>query len=153
MPLVMNSTHEEQSIQAYGNWFTFKPGQIKIMDDKYSTFIGEKRAYLGFVVLPAPLEEDEFKQSEEGIKVLESTRAKGIENYLVHLTSIYRNNVDSMRQDLKMKNIDTDPRLLMSDGELKAVELLAKYADLKEDHQKQRADKVAELEKKLGLTK
>lgn len=153
MPLVMNTTYEDKSIQAYGSWFSFKPGQIKNMDEKFANFIGEKRAYLGFMVLPSTLEDDEFKSSVEGQKVIEEIRNQGIANYLTHLRSIYRNNVDSLRQDLKMRNIDTDPRALMSEGELQAVELLAKYSDREQDLQKQRVDKVAELEKKLGLTK
>lgn len=151
MPLILNASNETQSTKAFGKWFTFKPGARKMMEDRFANFMTAQRYYLGFVALSQKFEDPEYEQSPEGVEELKKAREAGVRNRILHLEKIVRNNVDSLRQDLRMANIDSDPRGLMSDGEMYALETLSKYQQAGEDEKHARVEKAKELMKKLGL--
>lgn len=151
MPLVMNASSETQTTKAYGQWFTFKPGQIKMMEDRFAHFLTGTRHYLGFVGLSERFSDPDYKQTQEGRKEYEDTKEKGVRNRIEHLKSIVRNNLDSLRQDLRMANIDSDPRAFMSDGEMYALEQLSEYEKAGEDKKAKRVEKAKDLMKELGL--
>lgn len=149
--VVFNATNEELSTQAFGNWFSFKPKQIKIMTDNVGHFLIIQRGEEGLVGLPPEFEDPEFKSTAEGIAILKAKEAEGIEKFLKKQLEVVNNNLQSLNRDLKMKNIDTDSRAFMSDGELRALEMLAKYRQAQQDENHKRIEKAAELQRKLGL--
>lgn len=151
MAMVFNATEEEVSVQAQGNWFTFKPKQVKNMTDRIAQFLIEKRSEDGIVGLPAEFEDPDFKNTEEGRKILASKTKEGIDRFLMKQRRIVDNNLQSLARDLEMANIHTDSRSLASDGELKAMELLAKYQSKDQDEQKKRLEEFDRLQKKLGV--
>lgn len=149
MGIVRNTTKEDQYIQVFGNHFHFKPKQIKIMDEDKVHFIVSKLSYKGFVELPQAFEDPGYQRSEEGKQVLEERDKEGIKSYLSHQRMLVKNCTESLQQDYWNKNIKADPKGSMSEGEMKALELLAKYAASNEDEEKKRAEKADELLKKL----
>lgn len=149
--VIFNATMEEVSVQAFGNWFTFKPKQIKIMTDNLGQFLIVQRAENGLVGLPPEFEDPEYKSTPAGQEILKAKEAEGIEKFLKKQTEIVNNNLQSLNNDLKMKNIETDSRAFMSDGEMKALETLAKYRQAQQDENHKRIEKAAELQRKLGL--
>ncbi len=52
MAVVFSTDLEPVRVQAYGNWFEFKPGQIKPMQDNIADFLCTSRRDKGFVSLP-----------------------------------------------------------------------------------------------------
>lgn len=151
MGVIYNATNEEQSVQAFGNWFTFKSNQIKVMQDHIVKFLAEKRREDGLVEISDKFEDPSYQDTPEGKEMLKHAKREGIESYLKKQMWLVNNNLQSLRNDLRMKNIDTDPQAFMSEGEMKALEILAKYKQAGLDEQQQRVDKAKELEKKLGL--
>lgn len=150
MAFVYNATEEEQSFKAAGNWFTFKPKQIKNMNDDIATFIALNRKEHGVVVLPQEFEDLDYKNSEEGKKVLEKMTAQGVDAYISGLRAIIANNQVSLRQDLEKANIKADPAAFASDGEIAAMRLVKKYNDKKKDMEQEKINEVANLMKEIG---
>lgn len=150
MALVYNATEELQSFKAAGNWFTFKPKQMKQMDDAIAHFIATERQEFGMVLLPEELSDPEYKASPEGKELLEQKTEQGINSFVSALRQVIYNNQVSLRQDLQQANIQADPASFASDGELKAMELVAKYQRAKNDDEQKKIDKVKELMKTVG---
>lgn len=153
MALVFNATEEEQSIKIYGNWFSFKPGAIKVLDEKLAHGISTDKKEYGCVALPPEFEDLEFRTTEAGVKILQEKKEEGLKNYLSHLRQIVMNNQLSLRQDLERSNIKADPAVFASDGEVAAMETLAKYQQSHEDSAQVRAERIKELMKKTGINK
>lgn len=151
MAIVFNATNEEQTVKALGNWFTFKPKQYKDMQQNLAHFLMIQRAEHGFVGLPEEFSDPEYKNTPEGQKIFKEAEAQGIKNYLKKQVEIVNNNLQSLKKDLNMANIETDPRAFMSEGEMQALKLLDKYrqTNLDEDHKKVQI--AEELQRKLGL--
>ena len=148
--LIMNCTNEEQSVKALGNWFTFKPGQIKSMNEDIAKFIGEMRKENGLMILPESCEDVEYRNSEEGKAELEKIKEEGVNHYVRALRALIYNNQVSLRQDLERADIKVDPAVFASEGELKAMELVAKYQKHKDDADQKKIDRVKELVKQVG---
>jgi hypothetical protein len=150
MPLIFNTTNEVQKTKALGNWFEFKPKQIKSMSDNIGNFLATERAELGLVALPEELEDAEFRASAEGKAILEAKEQQGIDTYVKALRATIYNNQVSLRQDLEKSNLKIDPAALASEGELVAMRIVASYQAKKDDADQKRIDEVKELIKKTG---
>lgn len=154
MPLIMNATHEAQTIVAFGNHFKLAAGQIKMFNENISHFIATERRHQGVVALPEQFEDVEFRSSAEGQRLLAEYRQQGILARINHLKSIIYNNQVSLRQDLEKANIKADPRVFASEGEIAAMEELVSYQTRQEDETAKKVDRIKELEKQIGkLTK
>lgn len=151
MAIVFNATNELVTVKAHGNWFTFKPKQFKVMNDEIANFLVTARAEKGLVSLPNEFEDPSYSRSEEGQEILAKQEAEGIARYLAKLTEIVNNNRISLKKDLQMKNIQTDPSAFMSDGEMYAMEKLAEYRFSGKDEQQKRIDRIKELSRELDL--
>ena len=150
---VFNSTAEDQTTQAFGNWFTFKPKQIKSMTENIGHFLCTQRADHGFVGLSEAFEDPAYKNTAEGKAEYLTKEKQGIAAYLQRMHQVVANNTQSLGRDLQMANIQADPRAFMSDGELAALEILAKYKSAEQDEADKRLSRAKELEDKLGLTR
>jgi hypothetical protein len=150
MGLVMNASCETQVFKVFGNVFTLKPGQIKMFQDNISQEIAISRRSFGLVQLPEEFTDPEFARSEEGKKLLLAKKAEGIQNRVQYLKTIVYNLQVSLKNDLDKANLKVDPRALASEGEIAAMEELAKYQDNEEDEKHKKLERVKELEKKLG---
>jgi hypothetical protein len=106
--LVMNALDKEVSVQALGNWFTLKPGQVKRFRSEIGNFMIREKRYMGLVGLPDEFEEPEYKTSEDGIRILEEKKNEGVRNRIQHLQAQINNLQVSLRRDLEMKNIKAD---------------------------------------------
>ncbi len=148
---IFNATNELQSVKALGNWFTFKPKQIRQIDNQdLAMFLLEERADHGLVGLPEAFEDLEYRGSAEGKKALEKYEEQGINSYVRALRAVIYNNQVSMRQDLEKSNLKIDPAALASDGELAAMRLVAKYQKDSDDRDQRKIDEVKQLVKQSG---
>lgn len=150
MALILNASCETQHFKVFGNHFSLKPGQIKNFTDEIAKFIGYQRRDQGLVELPAEYEEHEYMNSDAGKQRLLTFKAEGIKNRVLALRAVVYNNQVSLRQDLEKANMKIDPRVLASDGEVSAMEELAKYQDQGDDAAKNRLERIKELEKKIS---
>lgn len=153
MALIMNATHKTITTKAIGNYFTFKPGQIKVMDEDIARFFATERGYMGFVSLDDRFEDPEFKESPEGKLAIAEARAKGVSARVTYLKQLIYNETTSLKQDLDRANIKADPRSFASDALVDYMEEVASYAKKEEDQVEKKVEKIKELEKKLDLLK
>lgn len=150
MPLVLNASCEIQHFKVFGNHFTLKPGQIKNFTDEIAKFCGYQRRDQGLIELPAEFEEQDYMNSPHGQERLLKLKAEGVKNRVLALRAVVYNNQVSLRQDLEKANIKIDPRILASDGEVSAMEELAKYQDQGDDAAQKKLERIKELEKKIA---
>ena len=158
----MNVTEETVSVKLCGNYFMFKPQQIKKMNPDLAKFIQIDRRDSGLAVLP-DLFSDDIDESEISDEALAARKAEVeaeveaikegvLQAYLQKYKQIVANNQIHLRRDLEQANIKADPASFASDGELDAMRILAKYQRKSEDASKAKADEVkklmAEIEKK-----
>lgn len=148
MPVVYNPTAEVVKVQAFGNHFSFNPGQMKVMQPEIAQFLSIDKAYLGFVTLPEEVLED--KTAPESVRLIDEAKKMGVNNRINHLKRIISNLEVSLRRDLEQSNIKTDPLKYASEGELAAYRELAKYKFSQEDEGKKRMEEIEELKKTIG---
>ena len=154
MPFFMNCTKEEVTVKAAGSYFTFKPEQIKaIKSDEIANFIATHpdKQRQGIIILPAAYEEDlDWRTTEEGKAELARLKEKGLNAFLDAQRSIIYNNEVSMARDLAQANFKHSPKAEISEGELNAMRIVAKYARAEED---EASTKMAEVDKLMAQIK
>lgn len=149
MALVLNASAEDQTVKIRGNYFNFKPGQIKVFEDSFAHFMVTDRAYLGLVDLPEDFADPAYKDTEPGkAKLLEKT-TQGIASRTKFLREIIYNNEVSLRSDLEKSNIKVDPKVYASDGEVRAYQELLKYQRKEQDENQKRVELLKDLEKQV----
>lgn len=149
MPLIMSSSIKDVSVQVQGNWFTFKPKQIKQMDENKVFFLTSKCAYLGFIAVPDKFEDIEARSTPEGKAELAAIEAQGIKNRVEFLTYLKNNELRSLRSDLERKNDKSDPRAYMSAAMVDQLEELSKYTKKLETAKTEQLNRIKQLEKEL----
>lgn len=153
MPTVINATQEDIQLKLRGNYFSWKPGQRKVIrDETLAQFIQTDRGDYGLAVIPDLMQDDEEvtpEQLEERRAAMKEVEEKAcseaLDRYLKRLRSIVANNQISLRRDLEQSNIKADPGAFASDGELKAMELVLKYQKRAEDAEGEKIKRVKEL--------
>ena len=126
MALVMNARPEAISVLVGGNWFEFKPEQIKLIhNDKIAHFMCTDKSYEGLVSVPDFVGED--RSSPESKAALSEAKKTGVANRIQYLEKVKHNLLVSLGRDLEMKNIKVDPLRMASAGEKKALKELAGY--------------------------
>lgn len=145
MPVVYNATNETQTVKAAGNWFTFKPGSMKNMDEFIARFISSERADYGLVVLPEEFEDPSFVNTPDGKTKMEEFKVMGVKNYVSHLRRMIYNNQVSMRLDLEKANLKIDPAALASPAEIEAAKLLKTYEDHESALQAQKLEETKKI--------
>lgn len=139
MALVLNADLEQVKVQAFGNWFTFAPGQIKHMEDKLAHFLVEKRD-MGFAFLPENYYDDVESEASKTAKA--EAEKIGRAKVINHLKTIIYNLEVSLQKDLDIAGMKVSAKTLASQGEINAYKKLAKYS---ETHKSQAQDKEAEI--------
>lgn len=147
--LLYNATNEEQSVKAFGNWFSFKPKQIKSINDQFGRFIVMDKKEYGIVDLPEEMLDEEYKKSEAGQALLREKTEQGIQQRVNFLKLMVYNAEVSLRRDLDRNNDKSDHRAQMTKGEIEAMRRLVEYQKADEDQIKAQVDEIKDLEKKL----
>ena len=153
MPIVANCTQETITVKVAGNYFTFKPGQERVIhQEAIARFIEMDLKASGLVVLPALMTDDEEvtpEQLEErklaGADHKKELLEQGLDRYVARHREVIYNNQVSLRRDLDMANIKVDPAAHASKGELDAMRLVAKYQKRTEDAEQSKIDEVKKL--------
>lgn len=154
MAVVMNALNRENNVMVGGVQFSFKPQQIKFMyNEGIARFLTGPRAEEGFVDLPEGFEEKEKQESEEGKSTILAARQRGVDNYCKKLRQQIFNLKVSLQRDLDQKNFKVDARVYASDGDLFALEELARYQGAGDDSEQKKIDRIKALEEKVNLNK
>lgn len=147
---LLNATKEVQTVRVHGNYITFPPEKVKLVDEDKGRFICMKRQEQGIVDLPQEYEDPEWRETPEGKAAIEAKKQFGLDNYINGLRKLIYNNQVSLRMDLEKANIKADPAAFASEGELNAMRLVAKYQKSKEDDAQKRVEEVRKLVETTG---
>ena len=149
----MNCTNEEQTFKIVGNWFTFKPGQKKQMQDEIAHLIQTERKEFGMAVLPAQFEDPDYERNpetaEEAKQILAQLKDTAVNNYLAHHRAVIANNQISLRRDLEQANIKADPAVYASEGERASMAIVAKYMRSQKDAEQSKIEETKRLLKEI----
>lgn len=148
MALILSSDIEDVKVQVFGNWFTFKAGQIKVMDDRISHELCTSKSYLGFVGLPDSVIED--PASDESKKAKETATKEGRGNIARHLTKVINNLEVSLQKDLDVSGMKIHALKLASEGELKAYKKLAEFKHQEVDESERRLNEITKLKEQIN---
>jgi len=148
--LLYNATKMKQSVQAFGNWLTFGPEQIKMVGDEIGKFIVLEKKQYGIVELPSEFEDPSYKESEEGKAMLAEKTAEGRSNRITHLKRLVHNEEVSLKQDLEKAGIKVNPNVFSGDTYLSALHELNEYKRAKEDDEKNRLAEIQRLKSALN---
>ena len=164
MPIVINATEENVTVQVAGNYFSFKPGQRRIIrSNEIALFIQTERRGSGLAVLPdlTTLDEDNgdvevTPEQLEGRKAELASAEKialqhALDGYIAHKRELIRNNQVSLAKDLARADYKYSPDVDISDGELDAMRLVAKYGKKDKDTAQDRLNEVEKLKKQIAI--
>jgi hypothetical protein len=163
MALVINATEENITIQVGGNYFTWKPAQEKrIQNESIANFIATSKRGCGLAVLPdlTSLDEDngDIEVTEEQMTARRTamTEAKknalrdALDAYVAAKREVIKNNQVSLARDLARADYKYGPEHEMTDGELDAMRLVAKYERKGKDASEDRLKEIDQLKKKIA---
>lgn len=150
MALVMSTDIENVKVQAFGNWFDFKPGQIKNMQPEIARFLTVDKKEYGFVSLPDTLE-DEDRNSEVFKQAVAEATTLGRNNIIAKLSRLRHNIEVSMKRDMEMANIKADPFTYVDDKKsaIAMYKKLAKFKDLESESTESELDELRQLKDKI----
>lgn len=148
--LLYNATERDQSIKAFGNWFNFKPGQVKNVQENFGRFICMDKKEYGVVELPVEFEDPAFAQTEAGIQIMADRRIEGRTNRVLHIKRILHNETVSLKKDLEIKGEKVNPDVYMMPEVAALYDELVLYKREKDDAQRVLMDKVQSNRKKLN---
>lgn len=143
MALVLCSDLEEVKVQAFGKWFSFKPGQVKSMDEAFTSFLNSNKRDLGFVALPTVCEEE--PDSKEAKDAKEQAFAEGRKNIVSHLTKLRYNFEVSTQKDIDVAGEKRPYMTELSPGHKEMYRRLALFAKSDQDALKAQEHEVAKL--------
>lgn len=148
---LMNALDKEQSIRAHGNWFTFKPKQIKMLRSSLVQFVIKSYRDQGFVEVDQTLAGDPAAlATPEGKAALEEKVREGVTNYVDHLNKIVSNLTVSLKRDLDMANIKASPVAFATKQEKEAIREIEKYKKLKLADNNKETEELEKTLKSLG---
>jgi len=151
MPYIYNPLPREKSVCAQGNWFTFKPKQIKHLgSDSLAQFFTSNLSYEGFVRLSDNFEDPSYRLTPDGKGEIDAADAQGLAQRINFLQYIVNNDLNSLRADMEKANDKSDPRLQMSPQMVEQMKELAEYKKKLNDSKKEQVSQIQELEKLIN---
>lgn len=123
MATLISTDLEPVRVQAYGNWFEFKPGQIKPMNDNISDFLCTNRRDKGFVALPDSYFDD--PNSPESQKIKEAAIVTGRTAIVTELKKLRHNFEISTQKDI---DISGEKRSFMTEANAVHKEMYRRLA-------------------------
>lgn len=149
MPYIMNSLNEEVKVQAHGQWFTFKPEEIKtIHKNSLAQFFSQYRGEDGLVEVSEQVMELD-KKSDEYKAAIYEVRKSGIARYVAKQNFIIRNLEMSLRRDYETSGQKGNFLFEASKGELAAYKNLKKYKEFEATEQLNVADEIQKVREEL----
>jgi hypothetical protein len=149
MALVYNPLPQTVSVQVCGNYFEFKPEQVKLIhNENIAHIMVTDKAYEGLVSVPDVCVEAPHSEESKQIKL--EAKKQGIAARISHLEKIKYNLLVSLRHDIDVKNLKIDPLTLASSGEKKALKELSLYHDINASTKEQEVEELRKLTEKLG---
>lgn len=125
MPYIMNALPTPVNVKAFGNWYSFTPGQIKLIhNENVAFFLMEKRGEDGLVGISEGEMEWKTENPEAHRQAIETKRIEGINKRLEKLEWVKQNLMSSLSKDLKQTNNSTEALVFASKGEKEALKEL-----------------------------
>ncbi len=150
MPYVMNALDDSVSVQVHGNWFSFNPGQIKLIHNEKAAYkMTSDLGHRGLVDIPETVMEMDKASPEYKAKLSEYKRA-GIIARMQECQKIWDNLEVSLRKDLQVANIQGDVYAYATEGELNALKEIKKYKDFAKASEVDRADTIRKLKEEIN---
>jgi hypothetical protein len=149
MPFVMNASSVEQCVRVHGDWFTFKPKQVKEMQDSKVNFLISTCANEGFVGMPDEWADLEYRTSDAGKAAQAAAESIGIANRVKHLEWLKHNETVSLQRDIDRQNLKYNSRRELSEEALEKMKELAGYKTRSEDAAEKRQAEFEKIEKAL----
>jgi len=127
MALIYNPSKNKVRVKALGNFFEFKPEEVKSMNDDIAHFICLDKKESGLVSLPE--EYIDQKDTPEMKAIKEEKRIEGLKNQLAYHRWKVGNLMNSLAQDLAAKGMNIDPLTFASDGERESMKIVKELTD------------------------
>ena len=151
MPYLMNSLPTPVNVKAFGNWYSFTPGQIKLIhSDSVAVFLMEKRGEDGIVGISDEEMELKAEKPDEFKAAVERKRMDGIQKRLIKLESIKNNLLQSLSTDMKKANDTSDPLMQASKGEKEALRELKSLRQVAEEAGASDIEEIRKLAQELS---
>lgn len=146
MAFILNATPKEKSVCAQGKWFTFKPEQMKQIDNEnLALFFSSNLAYEGLVRISDLFEDPDYRNTEAGKLAFQEAKEKGIENRVGFLKYILNNELVSLKSDMQRDNDQSDPANYMSKAMVANMEELAEYKKKLNEKKKEQVSQIHKL--------
>lgn len=146
----MNALEVPVRIQAHGNWFSWKPLQIKeIQNNELAMFITEKRGEDGLVGIADTMMELD-NNTQEFKDFIEDRRKEGVRKRIQKLDWVINNLETSLRYDLETKNIKADPLAFASSGEVAAYKERLTLTEGERKDSLNKADEIRKLKAQIS---
>lgn len=145
--VIMSTDIDPVNVQVFGNWFSFKPGQVKVMDSRIVDFLNMEKRYMGFVALPDVCMEDPEHPDSVAAKA-EAIRS-GRNNIIADLTKLVTNLEVSLQKDYDMAGIKTTSMSQEGKAHLPYYKKLAKFKELGNAETAATLDEISQLKAQL----
>lgn len=149
MAFIISTDLRPVKVQAFGNWFEFKPGQIKNMQQNLADFLSQDRRQLGFVALPEEFEDPNYKNTEEGKKILDDANETGRRQVVAELNYRKRNLEVSLQRDLDLKGEKVNALVYASDSDKDMYRRLAEYTRMSQDKSADELEEIRKLKEEI----
>lgn len=149
MPYIMNTLEDRVRTQAHGKWFTWNPGEIKILHNaNLAVFLAQHRGEEGLAEVPDAIMELD-KNSNEYKTAIYEVRKSGIMKFVAKNNYIVRNLEMSLRGDYERTGQKGNYTFEASKGELEAYKHLKKYKEFEAKEQLNIADEIQKAREDL----
>lgn len=150
MALLINATKEDITVKVAGNYFSVKAGKEKrIHNEDIARFIKVQLPDCGLAVMHDVNEDLEGEDREAAIAeqnaIKEGLIKEALTRYIDKHRAVIYNNQVSLKKDLASANMQIDPAVLASDGELHSMRIVAAYQRQEADATQAKVDEVKKL--------
>lgn len=149
MAFVISTDIRPVKVLAFGNWFDFKPGQIKNMSENLAAFLTREKKSYGFANLPEAFEDPSYKDTDEGKQHLEAAIESGRRNVVAELMYRKRNLEVSLQKDLDIKGERSNSLIYASEADKEMYRRLAEFAHLNQDKAAQDLAEITKLKETI----
>lgn len=126
--LILCTDVKPVTVQAFGNWFSFKPGQVKSMDPRLVDFLTMDKKSYGFIALPDICGDD--PDSEEAKAAKAEAFVEGRKNIVKELERTIHNLEVSLQKDYDLAGMKVSAVHMEGAAHLPVYRHLAEFKKL-----------------------
>lgn len=142
--VILNALPKSVTVKAFGNYFTFKPGQIKVMRAEIGSWLEQQKGHMGLISLPPEFADPSYQVDEatkdQAASILEARRHEGIQKRVRYLEAQVNNLRVGLQHDLNLADIKADINTFATDKDIEAMDELLSYQREQSDANKKRSE-------------